>query len=231
MKAAFSIKAKRLYMIISVIMCAFAMSFVDGVIQPQYFVKSLIKLGLFLVVPIIYFAVTRESMADIKRLFTPKWRDLLKALALGALIYAFILGGYLVLRSHMDFSGIAGKLTADAGVSADNFLYVALYISFVNSFLEEFFFRGFAFISLKKITSRGFAYVFSAVLFALYHAGMTAGYFNFGVFAITLVGLTVAGVIFNFLNEKSENIYTSWLVHMFANFAINTVGFILFGMI
>ena len=131
----------------------------------------------------------------------------------------------------MDFSGIAGKLTADAGVSADNFLYVALYISFVNSFLEEFFFRGFAFISLKKITSRGFAYVFSAVLFALYHAGMTAGYFNFGVFAITLGGLTVAGVIFNFLNEKSENIYTSWLVHMFANFAINTVGFILFGMI
>ena len=66
MKKLLSVKVRRLYMIISVIMCAFAMSFVDGVIQPQYFVKSLIKLGLFLVVPIIYFAVTRESMEDIK---------------------------------------------------------------------------------------------------------------------------------------------------------------------
>ena len=35
----------------------------------------------------------------------------------------------------------------------------------------------------------------------------------------------------NILNEKCENIYMSWLVHMFANFAINTVGCILFGII
>ena len=108
---------------------------------------------------------------------------------------------------------------------------MALYISFINSFLEEFFFRGFAFISLKKLTSRKFAYIFSAALFALYHAGMTAGYFHIGIFLATLAGLFVAGIIFNYLNEKSENIYTSWLVHMFANFAINTVGFILFGII
>ena len=218
-------------MIVSVIICAIAMSFVDGVIQPQYFVKSLIKLGLFLIVPIIYFVVTKENATEIKKLFTPKWRDLVKALFLGLAVYGFILGGYFLLRNFMDFSGIASKLTADSGVSADNFLYVALYISFVNSFLEEFFFRGFGFISLKKTTSRAFAYIFSAVLFALYHAGMTAGYFNFGVFVLTLIGLAVAGIIFNYLNEKSENIYTSWLVHMFANFSINTVGFILFGMV
>ena len=31
------------------------------------------------------------------------------------------------------------------GVNAGNFVFVALYISIVNSLLEEFFFRGFAF--------------------------------------------------------------------------------------
>ena len=35
----------------------------------------------------------------------------------------------------------------------------------------------------------------------------------------------------DYLNERCENIYMSWLVHMFANFAINTVGCILFGII
>ena len=32
-------------------------------------------------------------------------------------------------------------------------------------------------------------------------------------------------------DEKYNNIYSSWLVHMCANFAINTVGFILFGIL
>ena len=35
----------------------------------------------------------------------------------------------------------------------------------------------------------------------------------------------------DYLNELNNNIYSSWFVHMFANFAINTVGFILFGVI
>jgi membrane protease YdiL (CAAX protease family) len=108
---------------------------------------------------------------------------------------------------------------------------VALYISFANSLLEEFFFRGFSFVCLKKSVPRGFAYLFSALMFALYHSGMTTGWFNFGIFALTLVDLMIAGIIFDFLNEKSGNIYTSWVVHMFANFGINTVGFILFGII
>jgi membrane protease YdiL (CAAX protease family) len=68
-------------------------------------------------------------------------------------------------------------------------------------------------------------------MFAFYHAGMTAGWFNIAIFVLTLTGLFAAGAIFDFINEKSENIYASWLVHMFANFAINTVGFILFGII
>jgi hypothetical protein len=53
------------------------------------------------------------------------------------------------------------------------------------------------------------------------------GWFNIGLFALVLVGLAAGGAIFNYLNEKHESVYTSWFVHMFANFAINTIGFIL----
>ena len=45
------------------------------------------------------------------------------------------------------------------------------------------------------------------------------------------VGLIVGGLIFNALNDKFGNIYPSWLTHMAANFAINTIGFILFGVV
>ena len=71
------------------------------------------------------------------------------------------------------------------------------------------------------------AYGFSAVLFAAYHIAMMIGWFGFGLNALVLLGLTAGGLIFNRLNEKLGCIYGSWLTHMFANFAINTIGFIL----
>ena len=101
----------------------------------------------------------------------------------------------------------------------------------MNSFLEEFFFRGYGFITLKKYTSRRFAYIFSSVIFAIYHVGMLVDMFNIWTSILLLVGLIIGGCIFNYLNEANDNIYPSWFVHMFANFAINTIGFILFGIL
>ena len=72
------------------------------------------------------------------------------------------------------------------------------------------------------------AYFISAFAFSAYHIAMMIGWFALPVVLLALLGLFVGGIIFNYFNEKYENIYLSWLVHMFANFAINTVGFILF---
>lgn len=224
-------KQKTLYIILSVLVLSLIMSFVDAVIRPTYFVKSVIKIVLFLVVPMIYFVLFRDEVSQMKQLFVPRRKDLLQSLAMGVAIYIVIVGGYFLLRGVIDFSAITGNLTANAGITADNFIYVATYISFVNSFLEEFFFRGFAFITLKNQTNRKFAYILSASLFSIYHAGMTTGWYHIIVFVLGLIVLFIGGCIFNYLNEKCDNIYPSWLVHMFANFALNTVGFVLFGVL
>ena len=231
MKIKNSINQKTLYIVISVFVLALIMSLVDAVIRPTYFVKSVIKIVLFLVVPMIYFILFRDEVTQMKQLFVPRKKDFLRSLAMGVAIYIVIVGGYFLLRGIIDFSAITGNLTANAGITADNFIYVATYISFVNSFLEEFFFRGFAFITLKNQTNRKFAYIFSAALFSIYHAGMTTGWYHIIVFVLGLIVLFIGGCIFNYLNEKCDNIYPSWLVHMFANFALNTVGFVLFGVL
>ena len=166
-----------------------------------------------------------------KKLFIPKKKDLIISLLLGSAVFFVIFFAFLALSRFIDFSGILESLTTGMDITADNFLIVATYIAFVNSLLEEFFFRGYAFILLKEKMNRKFAYIFSAGLFAFYHAGMTSGWFNIGLYILMMVGLFVGGCIFNYLNEKCENIYPSWLVHMFANFAINTIGCIMFGII
>jgi len=68
-------------------------------------------------------------------------------------------------------------------------------------------------------------------MFAIYHVGMTSGWFNVFIYVSAMFGVFVGACIFDFLNEKCENIYPSWMVHMCANFSISTVGFILFGII
>ena len=222
--------AKR-YAIISLALSTLLMCVVDGVISPPYLYKSIIKIFLFLLVPCICFIVWREKAEHLRRLFWPQKKSFLIALVLGIAVFAVILGAYFVLRPFIDFSGIRDSLTGGIGVTADNFVFVAIYISFVNSLLEEFFFRGYAFLLLRREVGRRFAYVYSSALFALYHVGMTSGWFNPLIGVLAMLGLFAGGCIFNFLNERFDCIYPSWLVHMFANFAINTIGCILFGIL
>ena len=136
-----------------------------------------------------------------------------------------------MLKDIFDFSSITSSLTKNIGVTGENFVFVSLYISFFNSFWKSFSSVVSLSITLKRITSRKFAYLFSAAVFSVYHIAMMIGWFSLDVFIIIMVGLFAGGIIFNYLNEKSATVYPSWLVHMFANFAINTVCFILFGII
>ena len=223
-------KAKN-YAVVSVLLSTLLMCFVDGIISPPYLYKSIIKIVLFLLIPLGYFLLYKDKAAYLKKLFIPKKKDFLLALLLGIGVFVVIMIAYFLLGDYIDLSGIKESLTTGIGVTADNFVYVAIYISFVNSLLEEFFFRGYAFLILKEASGKKFAYIFSSAMFALYHVGMTSGWFNILIYILSMAGLFVGGCIFNYLNEKCENIYPSWLVHMCANFGINTIGFILFGII
>ena len=209
-----------------VITACIIMGIIDAVIQPGYAVKSGIKIIIFLLIPLAYSVLDKDI--NINKLLKPDKKGFLIALALGISVYAIVLGAYFTFRNIFDFSALTKSLNETTGVNKSNFIWVAIYISFVNSLLEEFFFRGFSFLTLKKYTSRKFAYIFSSLLFALYHIAMMIGWFGIPVIFISLSGLFAGGMIFNRFDEKNENIYLSWLIHMFANFATNTIGFILF---
>lgn len=223
------VKNKKTIILIVLIGCLI-MGFIDAVIRPDYLVKSFIKIMLFSIMPIIYSRYDKEL--NLSSLFKVKSkREIIIALLAGLAVFLFILGAYLIIGRLFDFSNVTSSLSENIGVDKENFILVAIYISFVNSLLEEFFFRGFAFLKLKEVSTRKFAYIFSALAFALYHVAMMIGWFDISLFILTIGGLFIGGLIFNYFNEKYKNIYVSWLIHMFANFAINYIGFMLFNII
>lgn len=215
-----------LLIIITTIAACIVMGAVDAVIRPGYIVKSAVKAVLFIGLPLICKIINKDTSPF--SYLRPNLRGILLSLALGAAVFAMILGSYFALRGVFDFSGVTKSLESDVGVTKDNFIFVAAYISLVNSFLEELFFRGFAFLALCRFVSRRAAYIYSSAAFALYHIAIMIGWFTPVVFIPVMVGLIAGGVIFNYIDEKNGSIYSSWLIHMGANFAINTIGFILF---
>lgn len=223
------LKKNRCLLVSLVMVGCVLMAFVDAILSPTYEIKSFIKLILFLSIPIGYKLFDKEF--SIFKLFTFKKKSFFLSLLLGIGVYVLILGAYFVLGPFFDFSKVTAALQKNIGVNKDNFIFVALYISFINSLLEEFFFRGFAFLTLSRQAGRRFSYVFSASVFSLYHVAIMKSWFPPFFFVLLILSLFIAGLFFNWLDEKNDSIYASWFVHMLANFSINTVGFILFGLL
>ncbi len=206
------------------------MSVVDGFINPGYGIKSLIKIVLFLLVPLI--SVKYGASQNMTSLFKATGKKaVVKSFILGGTVYFGIMAVYLFLSPYIDLQGIKLALQEDLGVNRENFIFVALYISFINSLMEEFFFRGYLFFGLLEKTSRLKAYSISAMFFAIYHVAIIGSWFSPLIFILAMAGLFAGGIIFNYINERNENILNSWVVHMMANLGINTIGLMMFDML
>lgn len=219
-----AISKKALGIITLVIICCGIMAVIETIVEPTYALKSAIKIILFLFIPLIF--LKTQKAVSIKNAFILNKKDIGRLLILGFAIYAVIMVAYLLTKNIFDYSSLISSLSADQQVSNKSFIWVAAYISLCNSLLEEFAFRFVSFIALSKYTSKKIAFIFSSVAFAVYHVAMFASSFPLPLIILSLVGLTSGGMIFNYVDDKNKTIYNSWIIHMFADFAIMTIWYI-----
>lgn len=218
------IKKEKYGIIIVTVICCVTMAFIETVIEPPYFVKSAAKIIVFLGLPLISMQLLHIKATD--HAFALNKKAFIRLFWLGALIYFVIIGAYFLTGNLFDYAALVDSLSADQKVQSGQFLWVALYISFCNSFLEEFLFRFFSFLKLSQYMTKNAAYIFSSVLFAVYHIGMIGASFPLPLLILSLIGLTAGGWIFDYVDEKDGNIYHSWFIHMFADFAIMTIWYL-----
>jgi len=200
------------------------MALVDGS-SMDYVTKAGLKISTFIILPLIY--STWIGHISYRSLFTIKFSQLKTALGLGLILYVLILILFACLRTFFDLSMVSGILDRNFTAGSLNFLPVALYIALINSFIEEFFFRGFAYLCLKRVSSESLASWFSALCFSFYHLFLMAGLFDISLYLSAIVVLVFAGFLFNRLDQASNSLYPSWLLHGFANLGLNTIGFFL----
>ena len=222
--------SKKSIITILIALACISMYLIESYIKPMYVLKSLYKILLFAGLPLLYSAFDKEVKFKEYFIIHDK-RQIKIALALGLSVYLLVQVGYFILKGFINLDNISMVLENNLSINKDNFILVSLYISFINSLLEELFFRGFGFLTLNKFLSKKYSYAISAFAFSIYHVSILANWFNAVIYVLFIIGLFGTGLFFNFLNDKYNNIYNSWIVHMCANFSINTIGFMMFGLI
>ncbi len=219
------------FILISSIIAVLVMFFVEQKLEIPYVLTTPIKVFIFILLPVLFTKYNNKGGLD----FLPSFKaltkdDTKKIIAFGTFTFVVVLGSYFLLSSYINLDNISNELL-EIGVTPLNFIFVAIYITFGNSFIEEYFFRGYIFANLTKEGWKKRAYVISSILFALYHIGIFLTWFSYKISFIALFGLFFGGIIFNWLNSKSGKITNSWLVHMIADVSVMVVGLILFNFI
>jgi CAAX protease family protein len=173
-----------------------------------------------LVPPLIYCRVTRISVRhDILKL--QNWRRGLKrSVVLGVTAIAIFWGTYYALADRLlDKAVIGEKIGERFHVTAENVYWVAPLTIFFNSFLEEFFYRGFAFGLLVR-RNAWVGYLAPAAAFTVQHLAFTYHWAGWAPIAMGVVALLVFSLVLQKIYAVTDTLVAPWLIHMFGDVAM-----------
>lgn len=220
------LKMKKVLIIIYALISCGILYFVEQSVGVSYLIKSSLKLVLFVVLPMLYLR-KNQSQGDVKKfkLDRNNFSNLKHAFIFGILgaLLIIILG--IVFSPTIDFVSLRLELAEKLKVTKSVFIFVALYITFINSFIEEFFFRGIVYLGLDSEGRRLVGSLFSGILFGLYHMAMFASWFSPLLVFICVLGLSLVGVFFNYINTRTKSFLNSWIIHIIADTSIMAFGY------
>ncbi len=180
---------------------------------------SLYKL-FFIVPPLLYCWAKGVSVPrDILKF--KNWRNgLCGAAVLGGLAVLIFWGAYYLLGDLLlDKAMIVDKIADQFKVTPSTVFLIAPITIFANSFLEEFFYRGFAFGLLVK-KHRRLGYLLPAAAFTVQHLLFIYHWVSPLPFALAVVGLMVFALVAQAVYEKADSIVAPWLLHIFGDVAM-----------
>jgi uncharacterized protein len=185
--------------------------------------NSVYKLAL-IVPPVIY---CRARGIDVGRQIFKwqNWRnDLPLALGLGAAAAAIFLVTYWLLGDALlDKRAIAAKIHAQFSVDAATVTAIAPFTILVNSLVEEFFYRGFAF-GLLVARNKWLGTLLPAAVFMVQHLLFIYHWVTPLPLGLAVVALTVFALALEAVYAKADSIVAPWVIHICGDLAMMAIA-------
>ena len=157
-------------------------------------------------------------------------RGQLRAVPLGALAGLLVVGlmaglmatpaGAVVLQS-------AGTIRAKAqqlGILS-HYVAFAIFLSLVNSAVEEFYWRWFVYGQLRRLLPGWRAHALAAAAFAAHHVVVVTQFFPLGEALGFGVAVGLGGVIMSLLYERQRTLCGAWVCHLVVDLGIMGIGY------
>jgi uncharacterized protein len=226
------IKEEKIFIIFASLIACSILYIVEQGIGVNYTVKTAVKVLMFIGIPLINIKlIKKQRFIDALNLNSIRIRQFKTGIGAGVLFFFIVLIAYLITGSFIDLDNIALELQEKLKVTPMNFLFIGVYITIGNSFLEEFFFRGYIFLNLYNNGARKLAHFYSSLLFGVYHIAIFKTWFTLPITLLALLGLVIVSFLFNWMNTKSQNFINSWIAHALADAAIILIGLRMFAII
>lgn len=193
----------------------------------QYISKQVARILLFVIVPILSIYYIRNStLKDEIKFGIPSLSELKIPIIASLVIFTGTIGGFFAIQFMFDSSKIIEGLEG-IGIGMHNVWLWAIYLSVINSLIEEFFFRGYIYFSLEK-RSKTLAIIVSSAMFSFYHVVLFFLLFNIWTVIFTVIGLFVIGVFLAYMNKYGKSFVNSWIIHISADIAVVLIGIYIF---
>lgn len=201
----------------------FILMLLERSLQTNSFEKQGLKILLLVMIPLILiYGIQKSNIIEEYHIKKVNVKDLKLPIYVGVFIFVLAIVGYFILKPIVGTETLVGGLEG-LGITKENIILSVLYLSFINSFIEEFFFRGFLFQAFSSISVK-MGYFVSSFMFSLYHLFVMFAIFNILMGFLSMIGLMIVGMTLVYVNRSNESFINSWIVHIFADLGVCIIG-------
>ncbi|MFF2528898.1 CPBP family intramembrane glutamic endopeptidase [Brevibacillus sp. NPDC058079] len=149
-----------------------------------------------------------------------EWQGTLYGLAFGVLMLTGVLAGlWLLLQESGRPEAVRTGMEA-WGIERRWILVFSFYLVFINSLLEELFWRGFVLQRLRASLSILMSIFLSSFFYSLYHLIISTILFGFRNGLLITSMVFGAGLIWGWMKGMFPSIYPNWFSHLFADLGL-----------
>jgi membrane protease YdiL (CAAX protease family) len=149
-----------------------------------------------------------------------------KGLSSGLLLASVILGSFFLFFQDTDTSGLTTKLASLELL--DHYLLAGIFISCINSAMEEWFWRGFLQQQLSRLGLTTLPLILgSGFFFGIHHYFTLLPYFSMGLVLLFTFATMVAGALWSWQRCRGWSLVDCYVGHICSDLAIIYVGWLL----
>jgi membrane protease YdiL (CAAX protease family) len=119
----------------------------------------------------------------------------------------------------LDIKHIVAQIQHQFSVNATTVLIVAPFTICLNSLVEEFFYRGFAFGQLVR-RARWLGWLLPAAAFTVQHILFIYHWVEWPALTLAVLGLMVFALVMQWLYRRAQSIVAPWVAHMLGDIAM-----------